>query len=268
MIEGIENDDKYRMVEDELVSIAGSFTAHLHAAEYHRMKALAKRENAETIRNISRPVSGPATDLVKQRQKARDLDARQQKGLKRALGQDGDDMSESPWAGTSLEGLMESPRKKAVPLPISYASTRAAAGYYERSPSKSSVLPFTVRPKEGVSRLSFSRGRLSDDREAYESEGAGDDDLDQPSPPANRHSRAARPSSTPAASSGRFTIGISSSVGLGEDAEGPDSIDFLRRSRERRAAQRAQRSTHRATGGAELKQEDEDALLDIIPSFL
>ncbi len=36
MIDGLEDDDKYRMVEDEFVATAGTFTAHLHAAEYQR----------------------------------------------------------------------------------------------------------------------------------------------------------------------------------------------------------------------------------------
>ena len=42
MIPGYQNDDKYRMVEDDFYSIAQSFTAHLHHAEYRRRKKQAK----------------------------------------------------------------------------------------------------------------------------------------------------------------------------------------------------------------------------------
>ncbi len=70
MLDGIENDDGYRMVEDEFLSVAGEFTRHLHAAEYQRLKQLAKAQNAETIRNISRPITRTMSDLFKRRQTA------------------------------------------------------------------------------------------------------------------------------------------------------------------------------------------------------
>ncbi|KAB5576237.1 hypothetical protein GE09DRAFT_1215948 [Coniochaeta sp. 2T2.1] len=131
MIEGFDNDDRYRMVEDEFLSMANDFTKHLHAAEYQRLKAIANTRNAEMIRTISRPVTGRMTDLVKRRRGAAELAASQRKGLKNALGkrkgrQDDSDSDESdgelPWAGTSLQGLMESPRKVHVPLPVGSSS--------------------------------------------------------------------------------------------------------------------------------------------------
>lgn len=137
MIEGFDADDRYRMVEDEFLAMAGSFTRHLHAAEYQRLKDAANNQNADMIRTISRPVTGRMTDLVKKRQSALALAASQRKGLKGVLGKrkgrvaqddgtdDDDEDGELPWAGTSLQGLMESPKKKAVVLPA--GSTAAAS---------------------------------------------------------------------------------------------------------------------------------------------
>lgn len=114
MIEGVEHDDKYRMVEDEFLTVAGDFTKHLHAAEYQRLKSLAKSQNAETIQNISRPVTGEMTDLVKRRQAALETATRQRKALRKLAKSDDDDLP--PHDNTSLQGLMDSPRKKRVPL--------------------------------------------------------------------------------------------------------------------------------------------------------
>ncbi|KAG6104264.1 hypothetical protein E4U31_002078, partial [Claviceps sp. LM219 group G6] len=49
-------DDKYRMVEDELLHTAQQYTTHLHRAEYIRLKAVISSRNAHTIREMERPV--------------------------------------------------------------------------------------------------------------------------------------------------------------------------------------------------------------------
>ncbi|KAK1598183.1 uncharacterized protein LY79DRAFT_691125 [Colletotrichum navitas] len=122
MIEGLEHDDKYRMVEDELFTVAGQFTAHLHAAEYQRLKAQTRSQNAETIKNISRPVVGSLTELARKRQEELLRKKKQREALRQAkqeAGRDGDESGDEtsiPWRGTSLQGLMHSPRKKEVPL--------------------------------------------------------------------------------------------------------------------------------------------------------
>ncbi|KAL8382222.1 hypothetical protein RB595_006146 [Gaeumannomyces hyphopodioides] len=123
MIGGLDADDGYRMVEDEFLSVAGTFTAHLHKAEYHRLKTVAKNKNAVTIRAISRPVVGSKTEAVKRRQAVAELATRQKTGINRERGdnpsEDDDDDSdglENPWAGTALQGLMASARPKAVPI--------------------------------------------------------------------------------------------------------------------------------------------------------
>ena len=139
MLDGIENDDGYRMVEDEFHSVAGEFTRHLHAAEYQRLKLLAKAQNAETIRNISRPITGAMSDLVKRRHKALSTAASQRQGLRKVLASRGASAAslsgdeESPWVGnSSLQGLMGTPQKRPAPLSAiasAHATSRARAGY-------------------------------------------------------------------------------------------------------------------------------------------
>ncbi|EAQ88323.1 hypothetical protein CHGG_04942 [Chaetomium globosum CBS 148.51] len=117
MIEGIDHDDQYRMVEDEFRAVAGDFTRHLHAAEYQRLKGLAKSRNSETIETISRPVTGEMTDLVKRRHVALDAAPKQRQAVAKTLGKrasrDGSDEEASSRrpATSSLQGLMDSPRK-------------------------------------------------------------------------------------------------------------------------------------------------------------
>jgi hypothetical protein len=55
MIDGVENDDGWMMVEDELLTTARRFTAHLHHAEYQRLKRLARSRPLDAL---SRPTVG------------------------------------------------------------------------------------------------------------------------------------------------------------------------------------------------------------------
>ena len=55
MIDGMENDDGWMMVEDELLTTARLFTAHLHHAEYQRLKELARSRPAD---RLARPAGG------------------------------------------------------------------------------------------------------------------------------------------------------------------------------------------------------------------
>ncbi|TLS31000.1 hypothetical protein PpBr36_02626 [Pyricularia pennisetigena] len=137
MISGLDGDDIWRMVEDELLSVAGTFTAHLHKAQYKKLKRLAESQNAKTISAISRPVACDTTDTVKRRQIREELERRQGEAIKRLRGSssgDGnsanesdDDDGPSPWAGTALQGLMDSPRKKAPRLMSDVFKKAAAA---------------------------------------------------------------------------------------------------------------------------------------------
>lgn len=109
MVDGLSQDDMYRMVEDEFCLTANTFTAHLHRAEYQRLQEEAKSQNALKIRNISRPVVGQATDLVKNKQD-RISRLKRQKSARRKNSDSEDD--EDTFRSTTLFGLMESPRKK------------------------------------------------------------------------------------------------------------------------------------------------------------
>jgi hypothetical protein len=55
MVDGIENDDGWMMVEDELLMTARQFTAHLHHAEYQRQKELARSRPTD---RVARPPGG------------------------------------------------------------------------------------------------------------------------------------------------------------------------------------------------------------------
>ncbi|KAI0470339.1 hypothetical protein F4859DRAFT_128730 [Xylaria cf. heliscus] len=157
MIEGIDGDDRYRMVEDEFLATAQQFTAHLHAAEYKRLKAVSELENAQMIKNISRPVVGQLTDLVKIKQERNAL-IKKQRFAARKLRRDGSSSDESPgtddlnnsWQKKSLYGLMESPGKRTKRLgrlPSAPSVTRAAAGFNRQS----SEVVSPTRPKPSPS---------------------------------------------------------------------------------------------------------------------
>ncbi|KAI1352359.1 hypothetical protein F5Y01DRAFT_93038 [Xylaria sp. FL0043] len=143
MIEGIDGDDRYRMVEDEFLATAQQFTAHLHAAEYKRLKTASELENEQMIRNISRPVVGKMTHLVKTKQERKVLNEKQRLAKRKlrqgdASGDESsgtDDLRDS-WQKQSLHGLMESPSKRARrlnELPSATSVTRAAAGFNKQS---------------------------------------------------------------------------------------------------------------------------------------
>ncbi|KAF5022254.1 hypothetical protein F66182_5693 [Fusarium sp. NRRL 66182] len=124
---GLDHDDRYRMVEDEFLNMAHQFTTHLHRAEYNRLKTLAERQNADTIREIERPVVGAPTLLARQRKETATRIAKQRK----LLGGDSDE-KDSPFVGSSLQGLMESPRKEHKWISAGLADaakTRASAGF-------------------------------------------------------------------------------------------------------------------------------------------
>ncbi|KAK0717921.1 hypothetical protein B0T26DRAFT_741076 [Lasiosphaeria miniovina] len=180
MIDGVDSDDRYRMVEDEFFAVAGDFTRHLHAAEYKRLKTLANSENAEAIQNISRPVTGDMRDLVKRRRAALENAAKQHQAIPKAPGKrasgDGsesdDEESSSPWAHTSLRGLMDSPRKKAVPLAILgsvVAGSRAAVSSRER---------LNASPSRQLARRSDAESRMKTENTDDEDDDDDDDDDD------------------------------------------------------------------------------------------
>ncbi|KAH7355083.1 hypothetical protein BKA65DRAFT_395257 [Rhexocercosporidium sp. MPI-PUGE-AT-0058] len=186
MEEGKDNDDKYRMVEDEFLSVAQQFTVHLHAAEYKRQQKTVKSENAETINTISRPVTGKMPYQTKRKLEAAALAKRQRTIIEgfggkkeNSANSDDSDIEELPYVGTTLHGLMDSPRKKSASLAKlgSMATTRAAAGF-KKAAIRSSItqhksLIDSPEPKHTAQQAQSDLIMDSTD---------GDDDLDAPIP--------------------------------------------------------------------------------------
>lgn len=149
------------MVEDEFLSTAQLYTAHLHRAEYHRLKNQAKAHNAATIREIERPVVGSPTNTAKQRREASRRTAKQRDEL-------GEDEHEKRLSRMSsgLQGLMESPRKETKfvrRFTQTTSSTRAAAGFRSRGSSPVAGSSRGVPSLE--SRHVSTMGDASDDNE-------------------------------------------------------------------------------------------------------
>ena len=190
---GLHADDIYIMVEDELHSIARQFTAHLHHAEYQRLKNLARTKSSSAIKEISRPVDSiTAMRAETKRKKASEAqDARTNAVLEKLRAKaerhkvvDGDEDEESefdedegkeqPWQGTHLHKYMvKSPKKKGqmslTGLEGVKSHTRAAKGFERRGGSPS------PRKTNGWA------GRLDSFRnETRSEEEEDDDDLDAP----------------------------------------------------------------------------------------
>lgn len=155
------------MVEDEFLHIAQRFTAHLHRAEYDRLKTLAKRQNAESIRQIKRPVVAMDPTLTAKRRRAAINRVSKQRKALGDTGVQGDGPSKLPWAGTSLHGLMQRPGRQSSPVatfPVGGLRTRAAAGFGSTRSSQqglesSETLGRTPRqePQEPVRRNSLTQ---------------------------------------------------------------------------------------------------------------
>ncbi|GAB1318722.1 hypothetical protein MFIFM68171_08932 [Madurella fahalii] len=271
MIEGVDQDDKYRMVEDEFLAVAGDFTRHLHTAEYQRLKNLAKSQNAETIQNISRPVTGEMTDLAKRRHAALDTAAKQRRGFSKTLGKraarngstSDDEGVPRRRPATSLQGLMDSPRKQAVPLAVDAAGTRSGASF------RGSM---DLSPSRWLGRNGFIKREPSPDSE--------DDDRDGQRPwpskyglkteiPLARQPSApeapAKLEAAPKSSHNPFSETVNAQkradrahdVASTEQADPPDEDeDFFSRLRARRAEQKRRREskTHESTAKASESQ--------------
>ncbi|KAH8172986.1 hypothetical protein LIA77_07241 [Sarocladium implicatum] len=139
MVPGVAHDDRFRMVEDELLSIARQFTAHLHRVEYARLKTLAANQNAAAIREIERPVVGSgkrtAEGVRRGEQKRRDARQRRVAGV-------GEEEGGEVRGG--LRGLLESPgrdRRRVGEAVRRQRSERAKAGDDEQRTSPGGELP-------------------------------------------------------------------------------------------------------------------------------
>lgn len=192
MEEGLDADDRYRMVEDEFMEIAKKFTVHLHAAEYKRQQKMVKSRNAETINSISRPVMGKMPDATKRKVEAIARAKTQRAALEGLLGKkkdgglsdDGDEGEVLPYFGTSLHGLMDSPRRKATTITkpgAIHVATRAAAGFQRPASQSEFSRPSTSgSPKPKSMAKVKSTAQRQEPAEQETSSDNDDDDLDAP----------------------------------------------------------------------------------------
>jgi hypothetical protein len=192
MVEGMEHDDKYRMVEDEFLTIAQKWTVHLHAAEYKRQEKMVKARNAETISSISRPVTDRMPDQTRRRVESIARSKTQRSAIEGLLGKKAaaDDIGDSdedglPYVGTTLHGLMDSPRRKAASLSkvgSARTATRAAAGF--QKPAQAKMNPSqrmtTISPLSKSKDQPQNVANLHSDGSTASSD--EDDDLDAPIP--------------------------------------------------------------------------------------
>lgn len=174
------------MVEDEFYSIAHHFTAHLHAAEYKRQVREVKTRNAEAIKSISRPVMGIMPDQTRRKVESVNRSSAQRKALEGWLGKTVDDMSDDsdtgalPYVGTTLHGLMDSPRKRAASLLKAGSiaiTTRAAAGF--KKPTAKEKFAIIV-PDSPSSKYVPTSGTIDEEQAGTTESEEEDDDLDAP----------------------------------------------------------------------------------------
>jgi hypothetical protein len=201
---GIDQDDKYRMVEDEFLSIAQQFTVHLHAAEYKRQQNIVKVRNAEAINFISRPVTGKMPVHTKRRVEGVAKAQAQRTILQTLLGKregevessDDSDGDGLPYVGTTLHGLMDSPRGKSASLSKVRGlnvATRAAAGFQKPTGKSSQISPSVSPISKAASRFQPSKPDFDGSTESSD----GDDDLDAPIAPPKLASFQRKPNTLP-----------------------------------------------------------------------
>ncbi|KAF1989252.1 hypothetical protein K402DRAFT_452015 [Aulographum hederae CBS 113979] len=124
---GLAADDAFVMVEDEFLATARVFTKHLHAAEYARLKTLARTANSEKAHTISRAVDGRTEMSREARIRVRGLERGERVGeaVERVGGDLGEwgreeeerEVEEEGWIrDPRLMGLMRRPEVRRVRL--------------------------------------------------------------------------------------------------------------------------------------------------------
>lgn len=192
---GYSADDAYKLVEDEFLSTAQSFTRHLRKQEYHRLQVLARERLARgQVEERARPVNGDLApessriEATKRAQVAKINGALER--VKPSAGEDDDDGD--PWLeDPHLADLMVSPRKPARvlrALRLAKSTSKAAVLGNEASPSRNrglkveSVLGDPVPVRRDAGSPSPRRGPLKHQQDAVETTSDADsdesDDLD------------------------------------------------------------------------------------------
>ncbi|KJX95300.1 hypothetical protein TI39_contig4120g00004 [Zymoseptoria brevis] len=143
MRSGFTQDDIFRMVEDEFLSTAQTYTAHIHHAEYARLKKLHRSRGQMTLKELERATDGKtAQSRMLQVQREKEGNAkRQREGIRKINGGEEEEDEDEYLLDPQLKGLMTSSQTqnktgnlaglKGLERPK--ADTRAAAGL-QRSP--------------------------------------------------------------------------------------------------------------------------------------
>jgi hypothetical protein len=139
MVDGLDGDDAWVMVEDEFLSTAKLFTQHLHHAQYQQLKKLIRAKNASTVTSILRPTDGKTVMSLQTKKKVEGAAQRRQneRTIRNINGDDSDSDvdsldEEDPWLrDPRLAGLMNTkePSAKLGKLTGVQSRVESAAGY-------------------------------------------------------------------------------------------------------------------------------------------
>ncbi|KIW60472.1 hypothetical protein, variant [Exophiala xenobiotica] len=141
MHEGYDADDIYIMVEDEFYTVAQTYTAHLHLAEYKRLVKQAREAPPKALPEPKSPMSRQA----KQRLKSDALQLKQKDTLQSlglaSMEEEEEDKVPDLWSGTSLAPLMaggNQEKTSLLGLERMASNTKAGMGFIRPSSSDSS----------------------------------------------------------------------------------------------------------------------------------
>lgn len=157
MREGYDGDDIFIMVEDEFQTVAQSYTAHLHHAEYKRLVKQAREAAPKALPEPTSPMSKEA----KTRLRAAALEKKQKDTLQRVTGRLASEEEEEErvvdlWSGTSLAPLMANnsqQKRSLVGLEKIASSTKAGLGIARNRGHEPDI-----RDSEGDSDLDLESG--------------------------------------------------------------------------------------------------------------
>ncbi|KAK6512272.1 hypothetical protein TWF481_001162 [Arthrobotrys musiformis] len=160
---GIKNDDRYIMVEDELLQIAKSYTAKLHSAELSRLQAQISLRKSQKLAGSQHsqpriPGSMPKKRQVVLQRRAHDAAIRKAAGQEVSAAEDTSSYNPK-FSSQSLGRLMTTSAVRidsTLPLPLTpnktiKPPTRAAAGFTRASfkkPSSSQISPSQMRSSQ------------------------------------------------------------------------------------------------------------------------
>jgi hypothetical protein len=152
---GYGGDDGWMMVEDEFYSTAQQFTAHVHHAEYARLKRLHRSRGVETLRALERGTDG-RTGM------SREVEFKRKVEEKRRGGGGGESEEEDEWMDDpQLAVLMGGGQKEKRRDLTRVAEERAA------------------RVSESPWRAVKTRDAIADERDAVEDDEGEDEDEDE-----------------------------------------------------------------------------------------